>query len=67
MMMRDRDIYAAAILCIEQHGDAALILAARRADQLGAEHESDRQQVWTRIVEAIKQLQRVRAPDETVN
>jgi hypothetical protein len=66
-MMRDRDIYDAAILCIEQHGDAALILAIRRADRLGTEQDVDGQRVWVRIVEAIKQLQQPRTPGEAAN
>lgn len=61
-MITDRDIYAAANLCIEQHGDAALILATRRADELRTQNDIERQRHWIRIVQVIKQLQRKPAP-----
>lgn len=66
-MITDRDVYAAANLFIQRHGDEAAIHAAMRADEFGAKNDIDGQRAWSRIMEAIKQLQRVRAPGETIN
>ena len=53
-MISDRDIYTAANILVKRYGE-------------GAENDLDGQREWIRIVEAIKQLQRTRAPGEVVN
>ena len=66
-MISDRDVYAAANLFMKRFGESALTAAMTRADMLGAENDMDGKRLWLRIIEAIKQLQRTRAPDEAVN
>ena len=66
-MISDRDIYAAANLFIKRYGDTAAIEAAMRANEFGAKNEIDGQRAWIRIVEAIRQLQRARSPEDPVN
>jgi hypothetical protein len=66
-MITERDIYAAANVFIKRYGDTAAIEAALRADEFGAKNDIEGQRAWVRIVEAIKQLQRTRSPEEPVN
>jgi len=61
------DIFRAAQLVIEQHGDDAPIRAARRADELLDEGGLDGVAVWQRILEAIEELTRGRRQDEPLN
>ncbi len=53
-MTPDRDIYRAANELIEQHGEAADIEAAMRADECLAAGDMEGEAVWLRIVKAIR-------------
>ncbi len=55
-MTSDLDIYRAANELIKQHGDAADIEAAMRADERLAAGDMDGEAVWLRIVKAIAEL-----------
>ena len=55
-MTSDLDIYRAANELIKQHGDAADIEAAMRADARLAAGDMDGEAVWLRIVKAIEEL-----------
>ncbi len=55
-MIADLDIYRSASELIKQHGDAADIEAAMRADELAADGDMDGRAVWLRIVKAIEEL-----------
>ena len=59
-MINDTDIFRAAKLLIDQHGEDAPIRAAPRADELFDEGDIDGAVVWRRILEAIDELQRGR-------
>ena len=63
-MISDPDIYRAAKLIIDQHGEDAGDFAARRADALMHDCDTDGALVWRRIFEAIVELQRERRDDE---
>jgi hypothetical protein len=66
-LLLDRDIYSAALIMVKRYGEDAATQAAMRADVLGAENDTEGQREWIRIMEAVKTLQRTRAPGETVN
>jgi hypothetical protein len=66
-MLSDCDIYAAANVMVKRFGEDAATQAAMRADEFGAANNIDGQRAWVRIMKAINQLQRARAPDEAVN
>ncbi len=55
-MTSDLDIYRSANELIKQHGDAADIEAAMRADELAADGDMDGRAVWLRIVKTIEKL-----------
>ncbi len=55
-MTPDLDIYRSANELIEQHGDAADIEAAMRADERLAAGDVEGEAVWLRIVKAIEEL-----------
>ena len=55
-MTSDLDIYRSANELIKQHGDAADIEAAMRADELMDAGDMEGEAVWLRIVKAIKEL-----------
>ncbi len=55
-MTSDLDIYRSAHELIEQHGDAADIEAAMRADECLAAGDMEGEAVWIRIVNAIAEL-----------
>ena len=55
-MTSDLDVYRSANELIKQHGDAADIEAAMRADELAADGDMDGEAVWLRIVKAIGEL-----------
>jgi len=61
------DIFRAAKLLIDKHGDDAPIRAAQRADELLEEGDVDGVAVWRRILEAIDELQRGRREGELLN
>ena len=55
-MTSDLDIYRSANELIKQHGDAADIEAAMRADERLAAGDMEGEAVWLRIVKAIEKL-----------
>ncbi len=55
-MTSDLDIYRSANELIKQHGDAADIEAAMRADERLAARDMEGEAVWLRIVKAIEEL-----------
>ncbi len=55
-MTSDLDIYRSANELIKQHGDAADIEAAMRADKLMEAGDMEGEAVWLRIVKAIEEL-----------
>ncbi len=55
-MTSDLDIYRAANELIKQHGDAADIEAAMRADERLAAGDMEGEGVWLRIIKAIEEL-----------
>ena len=55
-MTSDIDTYRSANELIKQHGDAADIEAAMRADQCLAAGDMEGEAVWLRIVKAIAEL-----------
>ncbi len=58
------DIYRAANELIKQHGDAADIEAAMRADERLAAGDVEGRAVWLRIVKAIAELLSKERPDD---
>ncbi len=58
------DIYRAANELIEQHGDAADIEAAMRADELMDAGDMEGEAVWLRIVKAVEELLSEERPDD---
>ncbi len=66
-MIDDPDIYRAAKLMIDQHGEDAAIRAAQRADELLDDGDVEGSAVWRRILEAIDELQRGRREGEPLN
>ncbi len=55
-MTSDLDIYRSANELIKQHGDAADIEAAMRADECLAAGDMEGEAVWLRIVKAMEEL-----------
>jgi hypothetical protein len=65
--MHDPDIWQAAKLLLDQHGDEAAPRAAQRADKLMDEGDMEGVAIWRRIAKAIEELQRGRREGEAVN
>ncbi len=63
-MTSDLDIYRAANELIKQHGDAADIEAAMRADECLTAGDMEGEAVWLRIGRAIEKLQSEERPDD---
>ncbi len=63
-MTSDLDIYRSANELIKQHGEAADIEAAMRADERLAAGDMEGGAVWLRIVKAIEELQSKERPDD---
>ncbi len=63
-MTSDLDIYRSAHELIKQHGEAADIEAAMRADELMDAGDVEGEAVWLRIVKAIEELQSQKRPDD---
>ncbi len=63
-MTSDLDIYRSANELIKQHGDAADIEAAMRADACLAAGDMDGRAVWLRIVMATEELLSKERPDD---
>ena len=55
-MTSNLDIYRAANVLIQKHGEDAPILAAMRADELMEVGDMEGRAVWLRIVKAIEEL-----------
>ena len=66
-MIDDPDIFCAAKLLIDQHGDDAPIRAVERADELEDEGKINASLVWRHIIEAIDDLTRGRKDGEPLN
>ena len=66
-MIGDPDIYQAARLVIDQHGEEAGDFATGRAVDLLNDGDADGAMVWRRIREAIEELQRERQPGAALN
>lgn len=63
----DPDIFRAAKLMIDQHGDEASRRAERRANDLEKGRDSGGCAIWRQIVTAIEELQRGRRDNEALN
>ncbi len=63
-MTSDLDIYRSANELIKQHGDAADIEAAMRADACLATGDMEGEAVWLRIGKAIEELQSQERPGD---
>jgi hypothetical protein len=63
-MISDLDIYRAAKLLIDQHGDDAPIRVAERSDELLGKGDTEGAAIWRAIMAAIEELQRDRAPEK---
>ncbi len=63
-MTSDLDIYRSATELIKQHGDAADIEAAMRADERLAAGDMEGEAVWLRILKAIAELLAEKRPDD---
>ena len=63
-MTSDLDIYRSANELIKQHGDAADIEAAMRADACLAAGDIEGEAMWFRIVKAIAELLSEERPDD---
>ncbi len=63
-MTSDLDIYRSAHELIKQHGDAADIEAAMRADPCLAAGDMEGETVWLRIGRAIEELLSEERPDD---
>jgi len=61
------DIYRAAKLVIDRHGDEASLYAAARTAVLAGEGDDEGAAVWRQITAAVEELQRERRPGEAVN
>jgi hypothetical protein len=61
------DIFRAAKLLIDQHGEDAPLRAAQRADELLKDGDIDGSAVWGRILAAINELRRGRLEGEALN
>jgi hypothetical protein len=58
------DIWRAARLLVDRHGDEAPIHAAMRADELMADGDMDGRRIWLRIKNAIDELLRLPKRDD---
>jgi hypothetical protein len=67
LLISDPDIFRAAMLLIDQHGEDAVLRAAKRAHKLLDEGDPDRSTVWRRILGAIDELTRGRREGESLN
>jgi hypothetical protein len=66
-MIPDVDIYRAAKLLVDQHGEDAGTRAAERADQLLEDGDIEGAAIWRAIMAAIEELQRERRDGEPIN
>ena len=66
-MIDDPDIFQAAKLMIDQHGEEAAWFTSARADELLHGGDIDGAMVWRRILAAVDELQRGRREGEALN
>ena len=66
-MIADPDIFRAAKLMIDQHGEDAATRVSLRADLLLADRDVEGGAVWRRILEAVEELTRGRRDGEPLN
>ena len=66
-LIPDLEIYRAAKLLVDQHGEDAPIRAAERADELLESGDFEGAAIWRSILAAIEELQRGRLDGESVN
>ena len=66
-MTSDPDIFRAAKLLVDQHGEDAPLRAAERADELLDGGDTEGAAIWRRILAAIEELRRGRREGEAVN
>ena len=59
-MIEEPEIFRAAVLLIDQHGEDAGLRATQRADELLKDGDVDGSAVWRRILAAVKELWRGR-------
>ena len=62
-MTPDKDIYQAAKILIDKHGDDAVIEAAMIADKMFEAGDLDGQAVWNRILRAVEELRAGKRPE----
>ena len=65
-MINERDVWQAAKLMIDQHGDQAPVHSAMRADEMLGVGDLDGQAVWKAILKAVNDLLN-KEPDGTVH
>ena len=63
-MIPDLDIYRAAKLLVDQHGEDAPTRVAKRADELLEGGDTEDAAIWRVIMDAIEELQRRRLDGE---
>lgn len=66
-MISDPDIYRAAKLLIDQHGEDAEVRASKRADELLEAGDMVGVATWKAILRAIAELRRGRSDREALN
>ncbi len=66
-MTSDIDIYRSANALIKQHGEAADIEAAMRADERLAAGDMEGEAMWLRIVKAVEELRQREPGDRAVH
>jgi hypothetical protein len=66
-MVADPDIFRAAKLLIDQHGEDAVSRASERAEELLTAGDAEGAVIWRRILEAIDELTRSRRDGEPLN
>lgn len=62
-MIADIDVWRAAKLLIDRHGDAAALAAAQRADAMLESGDMEGRTVWLAILRAVEELQRGRTDE----
>ena len=59
-LISDHDLWRAAQLLVNRHGDDAGIVAAQRVDELAREGDFEGAAVWTSILRVVEELRRVK-------
>jgi hypothetical protein len=65
-MIHERDVWQAAKMLIDQHGDGATVQAAKRIDEMCDVGDLDGQAVWAAIMKAVIALMHTE-PDGAVH